>query len=78
MRLDPAVAVDIEEELRRAEKLWAVQRDESAVAHRLALDQRPEGGERVTVPAGADRHGEVGLIAVALPEMLVQAVEAGP
>ena len=68
--------VDLEEQLRRARQHDRIaQRDQRAVFHRLARDQRGEGGERITAPAGLDREGQVRLVAVALAQMPVHAVE---
>ena len=54
----------------------AAEIDQRAVFHRLARGQRVEGGQRVAGPLGLDRKGQVRLIAVALAQMPVQAVEA--
>lgn len=77
MGLDPALFIGAEEQFRRPRQdERAAEIDERAVFDRLAFDQRPEGGTGIAVPAGLDRHGEVRLIGVAEPQVLMQTVEA--
>ena len=75
--LDEAFRVDLEEQLRRTRQHDRIaQADQRAVFHRLARNQRGEGGERITAPAGFDREGQIDLVAVALAQMPVHAVES--
>lgn len=46
--------------------------------HGLAADERPEGRAGVAFPFCLDRHGQIGLVAVALAQVVMKAVEAVP
>ena len=60
MGLDPALGVDLEEQFRRARQHHRpAERDQRAILHRLALDQRVEGVERLAGPVRAHRKGQV-------------------
>ena len=76
MRLDPAVAVDLEEQFGRTRQDHrTTEIDQCAVFHRLPRRQRVEGRQRVAGPFCLDRKGQVRLVAVALAQMPVHAVE---
>ncbi len=77
MRLDAAFGIDLEEQFGRTRQHDRIaERHQRTVFHRLARGQRIEGGQRIAGPLRTDREGEVGLVAVAGAQVIMEALEA--